>query len=126
MRKDLLRETLQAYRSSHKSVPSEQFIVKDFSFPSGFEHVNDASNLYVPSTDGLFVIQCEAVSGSTRVSLTLRKGEMDVVCVEVPSQTWPVAAMPCKKGESVRWYAGLDGQAQQITAHIRFYPYIGS
>lgn len=111
--------------SLHRSVPSEPFIASDITFPTGIEHVNDSTNLYVPPSDGVFVIQCEPANGYTYYNLTVRRADMDCLWTEVSNMSWPVGEVPCRKGEHIRWHAWIDGSAQQITAHIRFYPYVG-
>lgn len=96
----------------------------DLSFPTGYENAN--ANSYVPPSDGVFVIQCEPAEGYAYYNLTVRRDQLDCGFVGSYGQTWPVLETPCRKGETIHWYTGIDGAAQNIKAHIRFYPYIGS
>lgn len=100
MLKNLLNSCFDAYRGSHKSVVAGRHIATDISFPTGYENVN--ANTYVPPCDGVFVIQCEPAEGYAYYNLTVRRDQLDC------------------------GYVWIDGAAQNIKAHIRFYPYIGS
>ena len=124
MLKNLLNSCFDAYRGSHKSVVAGRHIATDISFPTGYENVN--ANTYVPPCDGVFVIQCEPAESYAYCNLTVRRAQFDCGFVGSSGQTWPVLETPCRKGETIHWYAGIDGAAQNIKAHIRFYPYIGS
>lgn len=124
MLKKLLNSCLDAYRGSHKSVVAGRYIATDISFPTGYENVN--ANTYVPPCDGVFVIQCEPAEGYAYYNLTVRRDQLDCGFVGTYGQTWPVVEMPCRKGETIHWYVWIDGAAQNIKTHIRFYPYIGS
>ncbi len=124
MLKKLLRSCFDAYRGSHKSVVAGRHIATDISFPTGVENVN--ATTYVPPCDGVFVIQCEPAEGYTYCSLTVRRDQFDCGIVGSSGQTWPVLETPCRKGETIHWFMWIDGAAQNIKAHIRFYPYIGS
>lgn len=124
MLKNLLRAVLESFRGSHKSVIAGNYIATDISFPTGYENVN--ANTYVPPCDGVFVIQCEPAEGSAYYNLTIRRDQLDCGFVETYERMWPVAEIPCRKGETIHWYAWINGAAQNIKAHIRFYPYIGS
>lgn len=126
MLKKLLGSCLEAYRGAHKSVPSEPFIASDVTFPTGIEHANESTNLFVPPSDGVFVIQCEPANELIYYNLTVRRSVYDCLFTEVVGLCWPVGEVPCRKGEHIRWYVWIDGPAQQITAHIRFYPYVGA
>lgn len=74
----------------------------------------------------MFVIQCEPAEGYAYYNLTVRRDQLDCGFVGSYGRTWPVIEIPCRKGETIRWYAWIDGAAQNIKAHIHFYPYIGS
>lgn len=124
MLKNLLNSCFDAYRGSHKSVVAGRHIATDISFPTGVENVN--ATTYVPPCDGVFVIQCEPAEGYTYCSLTVRRDQFDCGIVGSSGQTWPVLETPCRKGETIHWFMWIDGAAQNIKAHIRFYPYIGS
>lgn len=124
MLKNLLNSCFDAYRGSHKSVVAGRHIATDISFPTGYENVN--ANTYVPPCDGALVIQCEPAEGYPNCNLTVRRDQFDCGIVGSSGQTWPVLETPCRKGETIHWYAWIDGAAQNIKAHIRFYPYIGS
>ena len=124
MLKNLLNSCFDAYRGSHKSVVAERHIATDISFPTGYENVN--ANTYVPPCDGVFVIQCEPAEGYAYCNLTVRRAQFDCGIVGSSGQTWPVLETPCRKGETIHWFMWIDGAAQNIKAHIRFYPYIGS
>lgn len=124
MLKNLLNSCFGAYRGSHKSVVAGRHIATDISFPTGVEDVN--ANTYVPPCDGVFVIQCEPAEGYAYCNLTVRRDQFDCGIVGSSGQTWPVLETPCRKGETIHWFMWVDGAAQNIKAHIRFYPYIGS
>lgn len=124
MLKNLLNSCFDAYRGSHKSVVAGRHIATDISFPTGVENVN--ANTYVPPCDGVFVIQCEPAEGYAYGNLTVRRDQFDCGVVWSSGQTWPVLETPCRKGETIHWFMWVDGAAQNIKAHIRFYPYIGS
>ena len=124
MLKKLLNSCFDAYRGSHKSVVAGRHIATDISFPTGVENVN--ANTYVPPCDGVFVIQCEPAEGYTSCNLTVRRDQFDCGIIGSSGQTWPVLETPCRKGETIHWFMWVDGAAQNIKAHIRFYPYIGS
>ena len=124
MLKNLLNSCFDAYRGSHKSVVAGRHIASDISFPTGTENVN--ATTYVPPCDGVFVIQCEPAEGYTYCNLTVRRDQFDCGIVGSSGQTWPVLETPCRKGETIHWFMWVDGAAQNIKAHIRFYPYIGS
>lgn len=81
---------------------------------------------YVPPCDGVFVIQCEPAESYAYCNLTVRRDQFDCGIVGSSGQTWPVLETPCRKGETIHWFMWVDGAAQNIKAHIRFYPYIGS
>lgn len=124
MLKNLLNSCFDAYRGSHKSVVAGRHIATDISFPTGYENVN--ANTYVPPCDGVFVIQCEPAEGCAYCNLTVRRDQFDCGIVGSSGQTWPVLETPCRKGETIHWFMWVDGAAQNIKAHIRLYPYIGS
>lgn len=124
MLKNLLNSCFDAYRGSHKSVVAGRHIATDISFPTGVENVN--ANAYVPPCDGVFVIQCEPAKGYSSCNLTVRRDQFDCGIIGSSGQTWPVVETPCRKGETIHWFVWIDGAAQNIKAHIRFYPYIGS
>lgn len=124
MLKNLLNSCFDAYRGSHKSVVAGRYIATDISFPTGVENVN--ATTYVPPCDGVFVIQCEPAEGYVSCNLTVRRDQFDCGIVLSSGQTWPVLETPCRKGETIHWFMWVDGAAQNIKAHIRFYPYIGS
>lgn len=124
MLKNLLNSCFDAYRGSHKSVVAGRHIATDISFPTGVENVN--ATTYVPPCDGVFVIQCEPAEGYAYCNLTVRRDQFDCGIVGSSGQTWPVLETPCRKGETIHWFMWIDGAAQNIKAHIRFYPYIGS
>lgn len=124
MLKNLLNSCFDAYRGSHKSVVAGRHIASDISFPTGYENVN--ANTYVPPCDGVLVIQCEPAEGYAHCNLTVRRDQFDCGLVWSSGQTWPVLETPCRKGETIHWFLWVDGAAQNIKAHIRFYPYIGS
>lgn len=124
MLKNLLNSCFDAYRGSHKSVVAGHHIATDISFPTGVENVN--ATTYVPPCDGVFVIQCEPAEGYAYCNLTVRRDQFDCGIVWSSGQTWPVLETPCRKGETIHWFMWVDGAAQNIKAHIRFYPYIGS
>ena len=124
MPKKYIRSMLESYRGSHKSVIAGRYIATDISFPTGYENVNEST--YLPPSDGVFVIQCEPADGYAYYNLTVRRDQLDCAFVEVFGQTWPVAEIPCRKGETIHWYVWINGAAQNIKAHIRFYPYVGS
>lgn len=124
MLKNLLNSCFGAYRGSHKSVVAGRHIASDISFPTGYENVN--ANTYVPPCDGVFVIQCEPAEGYAYCNLTVRRDQFDCGIVGSSGQTWPVLETPCRKGETIHWFMWVDGAAQNIKAHIRVYPYIGS
>lgn len=124
MLKNLLNSCFDAYRGSHKSVVAGRHIATDISFPTGVENVN--ATTYVPPCDGVFVIQCEPAEGYAYCNLTVRRDQFDCGIVWSSGQTWPVLETPCRKGETIHWFMWVDGAAQNIKAHIRFYPYIGS
>lgn len=124
MLKNLLNSCFDAYRGSHKSVVAGRHIATDISFPTGVENVN--ANTYVPPCDGVFVIQCEPAEGCASCNLTVRRDQFDCGIIGSSGQTWPVLETPCRKGETIHWFMWVDGAAQNIKAHIRFYPYIGS
>ena len=124
MLKNLLNSCFDAYRGSHKSVVAGRHIATDISFPTGYENVN--ANTYVPPCDGVFVIQCEPAESYAYCNLTVRRAQFDCGLVGSSGQTWPVLETPCRKGETIHWFMWVDGAAQNIKAHIRFYPYVGS
>lgn len=124
MLKKLLNSCFDAYRGSHKSVVAGRHIATDISFPTGVENVN--ANTYVPPCDGVFVIQCEPAEGYSSCNLTVRRDQFDCGIIGSSGQTWPVLETPCRKGETIHWFMWVDGAAQNIKAHIRFYPYIGA
>jgi hypothetical protein len=124
MLKNLLNSCFDAYRGSHKSVVAGRHIATDISFPTGYENVN--ATTYVPPCDGVFVIQCEPAEDYAYCNLTVRRDQFDCGIVGSSGQTWPVLETPCRKGETIHWFMWVDGAAQNIKAHIRFYPYIGS
>lgn len=124
MLKKLLNSCFDAYRGSHKSVVAGRHIASDISFQTGYENVN--ANTYVPPCDGVFVIQCEPAESYAYCNLTVRRDQFDCGIVGSSGQTWPVLETPCRKGETIHWFMWVDGAAQNIKAHIRFYPYIGS
>lgn len=124
MLKNLLNSCFDAYRGSHKSVVAGRHIATDISFPTGVENIN--ANTYVPPCDGVFVIQCEPAEGYSSCNLTVRRDQFDCGIIGSSGQTWPVLETPCRKGETIHWFMWVDGAAQNIKAHIRFYPYIGS
>ena len=124
MLKKLLNSCFNAYRGSHKSVVAGRHIATDISFPTGYENVN--ATTYVPPCDGVFVIQCEPAEGYSSCNLTVRRDQFDCGIIGSSGQTWPVLETPCRKGETIHWFMWVDGAAQNIKAHIRFYPYIGS
>lgn len=123
MLKNLLRAVLESFRGSHKSVIAGRYIATDISFPTGIENSN--ANVYVPTCDGVFVIQCEPAEGYAFYLLTVRRDQLDCGVAGTYDQSWPVVEIPCRKGETIHWYVWIDGAPQQIKAHIRFYPYIG-
>ena len=124
MLKNLLKSCFDAYRGSHKSVVAGRLIATDISFPTGHENVN--ANTYVPPCDGVFVIQCEPAESYAYCNLAVRRDQFDCGIIGSSGQTWPVLETPCRKGETIHWFMWVDGAAQNIKAHIRFYPYIGS
>ena len=124
MLKNLLNSCFDAYRGSHKSVVAGRHIATDISFPTGVENIN--ANTYVPPCDGVFVIQCEPAEGYSSCNLTVRRDQFDCGIIGSSGQTWPVLETPCRKGETIHWFMWVDGAAQNIKAHIRFYPYIGA
>lgn len=128
MLKKLLNSCLDAYRGSHKSVVAGHYIATDLSFPTGIENVN--ANTYVPPCDGVFVIQCEPAEGYDYCNITVRRDQLDCAFTETTGWTtrwaWPVTEIPCRKGETIHWFSLVNGAAQNIKAHIRFYPYIGA
>ena len=124
MLKKYIRSMLESYRGSHKSVIAGRYIATDISFPTGYENANE--NTYLPPSDGVFVIQCEPADGYAYYNLTVRRDQLDCAFAEAIGQSWPVTEIPCRKGETIHWLAWINGAAQNIKAHIRFYPYVGS
>lgn len=67
--KDLLRETLSSFRSSHRSVPGSEVIYHDTTIGSGIGNVAS----YVAPSDGIFVVQVETPA----TDLYIRKNDLD-------------------------------------------------
>lgn len=114
--KDLLRETLSSFRSSHRSVPGSEVIYHDTTIGSGIGNVAS----YVAPSDGIFVMQVETPA----TDLYIRKNDLDWIGTNYVAGAWPVSYVPCRSGETIQWYT-VNTEATSH-CHIRFYKYVGA
>ena len=116
MRKDLLRSLLTAFRGSHKSVPQQVPIVSDPTITSGYQHSDE--NTFVAPADGFLSMQAEPPA----IVVCIRDAQkLDWTRDESPGNlVWPVAFMPCRKGETYYYYS--ESANATTVCHLRFYP----
>lgn len=119
--KSLVNAVLTAWRGSHKSVIKGTYIASDVTLTTlGVP----GSLTFIAPSDGILVIQCRAPCDA----ICLRQGSsLDWGRFLAESAfIWPVGFIPLKKGTVCSYY--VDGPSTTIpaTAHLRFYPYVGS
>lgn len=115
--KDLLKSTLTAWRSSHKSVPVSTWISEDRTIPTGASHIEE--NSYTAPCDGFFTAQPEAPARA----LVIRKNGMDWVSGPNVTGPWYAWYVPCKSGDV--WKFSVESDNPTCLVHLRFYPMVG-
>ena len=122
--KSLLREALASYRGSHKSVPEVFLVDTQFNIATGYPTEQSSFPRYVAPTDGLAVLQSNAVDGATALVVRMKGVNYDVVNIVGDGVSWLCGSVPCKKGDVVGFY--VLGTKSTAHVYLRFYSYVGA
>lgn len=117
MLKSLIRTLLSSFRESHRSVPQTEWIAQTITVKPGYDNPTPGS--YTAPSDGWFVLQ---VNSSSK-AISCRKNNMDWTNTYQMATQWPVIFIPCRKGETVVFFAISDKST--VDGYVRFYKNVG-